>query len=674
MLEIKVYNSTFLIERGDQYTFYNFDLSTVNQNEIDVFLADMDDKAEAKDLGVFVAEKYIRSHNDLEYIVYCNKDAEDIIKKRLEVSTNPIELQGIFVGDVKVTFKDFTAMSPQKEYIVQFFGDINKSREIRMEFADEYSPSAVYPEESLHDMYFTKNAVAIIVLAIALLISIYQVMSRKKEFAVIVVLGESRSSRILRNVLLDGVVMIAILGFIIAMYRIIFGDQINIMYYLVIALVFVVVSVVPELFLYFVNVKKSMIKSVSSSGFRVVNYIMKSFVLIITVTILSSNLFFVFQGINVLSQESEWKELQGYKNYYMPIQDVDGDELRSAFPKLDDDFDFEKNKLSLQTIMEAKISFEFFKENRKDAYIFEAQVLGNMPITYIVNRNAFDLVAEDNPELIELAKDKNVTVLYPENEKKPDTEDIEKIQKEDVLKYSQDIRLFNYDRGSRLIHENKYLDNPVIYLIDDKATEFDTTEYSIKSVKNANEGRYVINKQKYYSIDRILSESSYSINYNMNNRSDNFKAFVNRPDLFIDQAHILEDDIYELYLADKNIYTNILYINTVIAILLLLFDLFLLQVILNMEFQSNATEIIIKKVIGYSKYQRYKGIYIISAIASMASLVALIVIIALFKEEYVFYIIFGFSFLMIIDQIVFLLLVKKYEVKNIPVVLKGGLI
>ena len=157
------------------------------------------------------------------------------------------------------------------------------------------------------------------------------------------------------------------------------------------------------------------------------------------------------------------------------------------------------------------------------------------------------------------------------------------------------------------------------------------------------------------------------------NRSDSkFQSFLNRRKGYIDKFYVQKEDVYKTYQGEKTIYRNILYVNSVMMVMVMLLDLFLLQMILKMEFQIDAIEIALKKVLGYNKRERYKEIYRVSMIASFVSFITSIILLILFKDIYVYYAIAGYVIVMLIEQGMFQRLVYKYEKNNIPSILKGA--
>ena len=191
MTEVNLFNSNFLIKTGDCNTHYAFDLETHDKAKNRVFLETFAEKAKERGLGIYVVYETIKNHNEKTYLVYGNQKAERLLKKRLEVNDNPIKLDSFFMGHTTVEFKSFQELDPRSIYTIQFFGDIENAREIRTELVDQYSPSAVYPGGDLRGIAFTKKGILGIVLVIVLLLSVYYTISRKKEYAIRTVLGES---------------------------------------------------------------------------------------------------------------------------------------------------------------------------------------------------------------------------------------------------------------------------------------------------------------------------------------------------------------------------------------------------------------------------------------------------------------------------------------------------
>lgn len=669
MSEVKVYNSDFFINNGDCNMYYAFDLEMHDENRNQKFLSMFQKQAEKRGLGVYVVYQKIENYNQKSYTVYANKKAKNILKDRLKIYHEPVRINSFFMGNTKVEFRDLKELPLKNMYCIQFFGDIKKAREIRAEMVSIFDSSAVYPGQDLKDIYFTEKGIIGVAFILILISSGYYAAIAKKEYTVRFILGESVKSRIIKKLLFDGIVLLLLQGIILLEYRWYFGEQINVRYYAVLILMFILGSSVPELLFMKMDIRKEIRKNGIFSRLRMFSYILKGMACVLIIFLLSSNLFFIVQGVNVVNQEEHWKKLKDYKSIYIPVSDVDESVLKKEFSYLGDDYDYKKYKNSLIRTLEIKTGLEFYAENYKSAFIFGAQNIEGEPTAYILNRNAFDLVLKNEPEIKKMAEGKKVAVLYPKGKKEFVQTDVKNLDENDVMQYNQHIKLFNYDRNSRMISENAYLKNPIIYLIDSVPDE--SVKYNIEKIKDENE-IHLSSNEPYYSIDRILSVSSESIYFNLNMKKKDYQSFLNQRKQYVDKFHIEENDIYELYRGEKEIYINILYINSVMSLLLLLLDLFLQQMILKMEFQMNSKEISIKKILGYNKRERYKSIYLTSIIASVLSFIAILIILILFKEKYVYYAATGFAFVMMIEQLMLQRNIHKYERENIPSILKGA--
>lgn len=670
MTETKVYNSDFLIHMSDSSTYYAFDLKTHDKARNKRFLSVFESKANERDLGIYVVYQNNQNYNQKTYTIYANKIAKEILKNRLDRSEDSIKIKSSFIGKSKIEFQDFQKLTLKNEYCIQFFGDIEKAREIREELYKVFDSSAVYPGQGLEDVYFTENGICVIALMLVLLSSVYYMSMIKKEYIVRKILGESTKCRIFKNLIFDAIVLSLLLGGILWAYRGYLGEQIHIKYYIIMLLLFILVSSIPEIIFGLTDAGKIQTREKRSKGFRILSYVIKGVVLITTIILISSNLFFVIQGFNVIRQEKHWKKLQNYNSVYIPVSNTDVNTLRKEFPNLGENYNYTKYKNSLLEVLEKRTQLEFYFDNYKTAFIFGVQSVGDgMPPTYVVNKNAANLILKEQPQLKKILKGKNAAVLYPKGKRKFVQTDVKNLKSTNIISYDEDIEVFNYDRNSRMIHENSYIKNPIIYLIDGKPNQ--DLRYKIEGIKNEQETNLILN-EKYYSIERILSVQSESIYFDMNRSDSKFQSFLNRRKGYIDKFYVQKEDVYKTYQGEKTIYRNILYVNSVMMVMVMLLDLFLLQMILKMEFQIDAIEIALKKVLGYNKRERYKEIYRVSMIASFVSFITSIILLILFKDIYVYYAIAGYVIVMLIEQGMFQRLVYKYEKNNIPSILKGA--
>lgn len=669
MTEVKVYNSDFLINVGDCNTYYAFNLESHDEKRNQKFLSIFRRKAEERGLGIYVVYQKIQNYNQKNYVIYANQKSEDMLKKRLQMYDHLIYIDSFFMGNAKLEFKDFQELKLKNMYCIQFFGDIEKAREIRNELVSTFDSSAVYPGQDLKDIYFTEHAILGIFLVLVLLAAIYYATVIKKEYTVRFILGESVKSRVMKNLLFDGFVLAVLLGSILFGYRWHFGDQINIKYYSMVIFMFIFISSIPELFFMVVNFKKNLTKTSTFLGFRTFSYIIKCVMSVVIIFLVSSNIFLIVKGVDVINQEDNWRKLENYKSIYIPVSDADESVLKKEFFYLGENYNYKKYKNSLLRVLENRVGLEFYLENYKRVFIFGVQMLEGKPDTYLLNRNALDLVLKNEPEIQKLVKDKKTAILYPKGKKKFVDTDVKNLDSNDIIQYDQHIKLFNYDRKSRLISENSYLKDPIIYLIDSKPEA--SVKYNIGTIKNENETKLSLD-EPYYSIERILFAPSESIYFDMNGKDKDYQSFIKKREQYVDEFNIEENDIYKLYQEEKKIYTHILYINSVMLILLLLLDLFLLQLILKMEVQINSKEVSLKKILGYNKRERYKNIYLSSWIASAVSFVSILILLILFKGSYIYYAIIGFLLTIFIEQLVLYRVVSKYEKENIPIILKGA--
>lgn len=91
-----------------------------------------------------------------------------------------------------------------------------------------------------------------------------------------------------------------------------------------------------------------------------------------------------------------------------------------------------------------------------------------------------------------------------------------------------------------------------------------------------------------------------------------------------------------------------------------------------MEYITNRKEIVIKKVLGYSLFARFKEMYLSTLFTGIAGMITAIVIIVALKLSYGWFIIGTMLLLFLIELVYVTLICVGSEVNNIQRVLKNG--
>ena len=116
-----------------------------------------------------------------------------------------------------------------------------------------------------------------------------------------------------------------------------------------------------------------------------------------------------------------------------------------------------------------------------------------------------------------------------------------------------------------------------------------------------------------------------------------------------------------------------LLIAIILTVLLLILEFQITALVLRISYENQAKELTIKKVLGYSLFERYRGFFILSGVLCGVVFIFSLAVFLLTGIGMIQYMIYGSLFVWSTDLLVLIHLTHKYDHLEIQRVIKGGI-
>lgn len=274
----------------------------------------------------------------------------------------------------------------------------------------------------------------------------------------------------------------------------------------------------------------------------------------------------------------------------------------------------------------------------------------------IANKNALGYLKENMRDLDGVDFQKEIYFLIPDKYRK-DNGLIEEL-KEWVTNFEGQYFAFDFD----VIY---YKDNVKLVAINEQ---------------NFNGSCYLRNPVIIYNnIDASKANYEIDTEWFKNSYEYNIMYALSEPEWqsFIDENH-LENEIHSI----TNVYDNYLYhwtilkrtawISFALCLLALCLESIVIQYIIKLEYEANAIELSLKKILGYSIWEKNSKIVILTLAASIISVVASCVIGIVLRLSETKFMVLGGILIGIMEMAMIFWNIQKIEKANIQKILKGG--
>ncbi|MGG0239277.1 DUF1430 domain-containing protein [Bacillus rhizoplanae] len=634
---------------GESKVFYlnsfsdNFRYTTMyqpHQVEDQIMKEDILQSAKQHNVEFFTMKRIPTNFNSIEYQIYGTDEAIDYIKKEFDIKERTYS--SLLLGDVSFTFHSFKNDKDAPLTTTYFtIGSKEQVKAFKIALIDKYAGN--HPQEGTEGFSsWPVVAVWILVASVIVLFTLYDIISQRKENLVRVTMGEQISTIIFKNIVSD--LFVFSLFFITSYFTLQFVSnpsyEIKISIIAFIFILFLNSLLYLSLFKY--NLKETFSNSQSSNLTLIFNYGLKVISIIVTTSVLSSNLFIIHQSYNFYKQRDFFKDKKDYSYVNIKYELIDDNKTNSL-----------NEQIQLEQERNLFYNHTFYQEFFKKADASQITISNNESINEVhMNKTMEPYLKTLLPSIKSMTLTKDEYYFIPQKLKNSSYIKDEMFSssffsgKKD---YSSEIIYYNENIELTAIHtydfSSSYLHNPVIIFNNKSISdeEFELAEDLIA-----------------FPYNRIM----YKIN------DEDFKQFVK--DNNLENQPTTKTNVWDHYLSQWKVSKRLLYINAIFTFLVLMLEMLIITSIIRLEYQVNSLEIAVKKTLGYSLVKRNgKLILITLSITLLGILLSLVSTFILEMKQWP-YLLWGSIIILVLELIIVIFLLNKADNNNIPKILKGG--
>lgn len=621
--------------------YYNTSLYLQDYQEPKEMIADIINSGAKHNVMVFTIIENVKNAYFTEKTFFCDEKSKSYIK-----NSNKLEEKkyiSIFSGVTDIKFKQLENLenvATVNEYYL--IGNPDNIHQFKMELIDKYGGN--HPQEGYKDngIFLASLFLWIVAGIIILILSFYDIIYQKKENFIKISLGENVNLLILKNIIID--ILAYCIMFIFSVFILQFYTSVlfNIKSSICIFLIIMIINSFFYLHLKFYDIKKVLSNTVISKKLLFVNYILKVISCILTIIIVSGNIMIIYNSLEFYTQKGFFEKYDKYSYIHLDYK------LR-----LNEDGTVTDN-INESTIIREQFYRKYFDK-------FNATLLAQLTFddernTMIANKNSLEYLKENINDLNNKEFNKEIYFIIPDKYRK-NTELIDELK--DWVTYfegqyfSFDFDVIYYKDNAKLIAINEqnfngscYLKNPVIIYNNINAS---LADYKIDTewFKNSYE----------YDIMYALSESELQTFINENNLEGEIHSVTN---------------VYENYIYHWTILKRSMCISIALCLLILCLEFIVIKYIIKLEYEANAIELSLKKILGYGLWEKNCKILILTLIASVVSIIFSCIIGIIFKISEAKFILIGGLLIAILEIVIIFRNINKLENTNIQKILKGG--
>lgn len=589
-------------------------------------LDDITETAQKHDVLVFKIKSQTKSLFLKDIKIYSDNKSKAYLNNEYNIYDG--SFSSLFSGSTNIEFLDFSNISSElvsNDPEFQLVGNMKNLKEFKSELINQYAGS--FPKHSGYDgrkdtkFYIIGIWIAFII--ISSFFTLYETLRMKKENFIRITLGESLFSIWLKYTIFDVLFLCGAFGIFIllaySIYSIIFMSK----YVLTMFLTLIVLNVIISTNLLIYDKNKVLANTFISGFLLKINKTVKCFTIILTVICISISLSLIYECKRFYDQKQFYDT---YSNYCVlcniKVNDSSAD----------------------RDIYEG----DFYKKYNEELNIFfllDWVSFSDDESALCANHNTINYLQSCIPELKNCDFKSDVYVFYNEN-KGLTEEDIDWLRPyKDVsfssYAYKEDAKIvaFGLDSDKEF---TIWKENPVIiYYNKDYAEIYDVTElYSEIQLTNC----IVKNDIK---IEQFKEDNNISMSKTL---------------------------MSEIFNQQWKKLSRTLYISSILVFMLIFMQIIVIYSIIKLEYSVNAIQLSVKKIIGYSMFQRFSFQYISTFVLYLISLIGAVLISTLAGFGNSAFMIYGTVVMYIADNVIFTIYANKYDKENVQRILKGGII
>lgn len=660
---------TFFLENfQDSYVQVGYYLETGDSE--DEMRSEIQKKSKEYNAEVFTISKEDGGAFSRKITVYGNEAVQKILKEDWGIEEGTIS--SFFSGKTKFIFKPFEEAMEKELQSCWYMGQSSENL-YTMLFPGMVKYSGSFRNYPIQGVSEKVVAATWFVLTITmLLLTYYDTVYSKKEQMVRMVLGADFIHMLAHKIISDivgfSIAALAAILLLLPFTNPLFRCNISIIGFLILLLCNGIVIALG------MRIGKHLqIKSITSSKKALnISIVIKGLISILTVLVLSVTIYLSVEGIKLYKQ----------KNYYSSQSNKVHIDVK--YP-----YDYEKMKHAtgyfqderpIGTLEQVKDNFMRYSYNELESYLVSYQSFEDVSPKWgdkYVFANLLGLTQYSDmiPKWDTIFQKEGNYILIPDNAN--EIEVMEEIMNNGNLLGVNEKNLegiFRYKKGLSVIakgHLNGEFDytykikNPIIFLdtYDYGALPTYPVSYELREADHP-DGMIAHNFQ--YLMQFITLE----------NKQERIYDFANAISGEAINPHLMEFTVVNIgdwFDGLWSLQNRSLLIAVILTLLILILEIQISSLSLRIAYETNAKELTIKEVMGYSVFERFKSFFLLTCILCGISLVGALLCTVFFKICAIAYIAWGSIIVFLLDVVIILYLIRKDDNLQIQKVLKGGI-
>ena len=546
--------------------------------------------------------------------------------------------QSVFLGDITFKFKPLSE-HPNISYTPNFYGigSAASVKAFKMELIDTYAGNHPQPGYNESAELYKVLGVFTLVAIIMVLLTFYELAVVRKELLVRLSMGESLARWITRSIIADSIILL--LGFVVSF--VILRSFTPIDPYLMLFSGLVAGLIVLNGLVY-LRLRRLAIKEAFSNGQRstkllLFTYGMKFMTAFLTILMLSSSITFIAEAVTIYKQRPFFEAKQNYSYTYL------GHKVTS--PRFSDE---ESLVISEQIQTELYTRFYDDFKGTLSTPIENFSTPGQPAV--LMNQRAFNEVAGQFTNSASVLKHP-LTFFAPEGAEIPGKSNIDST-----------LRLFGL---TAYLEESypvvRYQENFETVAIDQNLVNGSTLVTQPLLV--------VLNEAKQTEVPKRLSHVLLGdVMYDLDQAA--FQDYVAEKQMT--EELVLQTNVWEKYLGIWEAAKRLMNMNLIFAVLILGLELLVIWTVLRLEYQVNAIELSVQKVMGYSIWQKNRRLVLSTMGITLVSSLAVAITAYILEFSSPWLLLGGGALLLLVEGTLLIWLIRKIERANVQRILKGG--
>lgn len=642
-------NGEFYQNYLDNFYQQQYSFSLTRYSDSGTLLETAERRAEERGYAICCISKKTESAFSSSYTIYTNEKGRSLLRDLYDIREG--EFSSLISGTTSVTIETFRMAKNCTDELMEDLYVLDGKEEAEVLLADikqENSSSGIDPKAGRlaerGDEWMLAGAWGL-VFAFFLLLTWYDIQFQKKEVFVRIFFGSSRAGIVVKNILTDTVGIAVVFGGLYLLLH----KSVSLNYkqeiWLSMLCGYLFLNMLLYLSLYFQDYKRIM-QDASGKGSTLANcYLLKVAVVLVALSLLSVN------G-NLLKKNFD--AMEPYRRIAASYQDYVFLDLDGAYVPQDEEIDL------TQMLPGGKIMMEKFQAcyPKNQAAIASPIYDSFKEDCMYVNRWARALVSgldvseyEDSEHELLIFVPKGCSEV-PEQVAENSCEvvkglfGLENGITYDVIEYTEQAEVIYFDHahlyGSQSLSLGYCIsENPIIVyenipfreIFSDDSVEFDSTHLFVNTM-------FLLDEEG-------LRETAE------------------------DPVFIVESVVEQLK-GYYNAVKRVILLNSILSLCVILLDIFLISAITKMEYQIEAKQYSIKKILGYSSRQRYRMNYLLNVLTEGIAVVIFLMISAVYDVCDFRYMFLTALLLVLLSSLVVHGNLSRLERENVVKILKGG--